>query len=150
MGSRVDALEVAVERAARLALREVAPQLESAAAGFSAPRDPAVPVAAAFRTAFEPELRTLLAPVVPGAVADAGVRDALAAVRDGALRLPLRREVDVDLVSAVTERAVERFFGTLAEEEKRLAQQRETERGGYGDPLSARPLPGAAQQGGSR
>lgn len=148
MGSRVAALEEAIERAARLSLREVAPEIESAAGSFTPP-DGDTDRVVAFRDEFEPELRALLAPAAARAADVAGADEALEAVREGAQRLPLRRSVDVDPVSLVTEAAVARFFGTLAEEE-RLAQEGEAARDGYGEPPNPDPLPGSGEEGGSR
>jgi hypothetical protein len=153
MGGRVDALDVALERAARLALREEQAWLESAVASFAPATPPADSDAAssvAFRTAHEAELRARLALTAGPALEGSGARDALESVRAGATQLPLRRAVELDLVSIVTERALTRFFGALAEQEKTLRQQRETLRGGYGGPPNSGPLPGPEAKGGSR
>ena len=115
MGSRVDALDLELERAARIALRDVRSWLEETAASFAPPPDADASLVAAFRAKQEAGLRARLALPVERAVAGSHAREALAAVRDGAQRLPLRRSVELDLVSAVTERAVQRFFAALAE-----------------------------------
>ena len=152
MGARVDALDAAVDRAALLALRDVRPWLEHAVAEFVPPaplpaEDDSLGVA--FRAAREVELRTQLASAAGRALSESGTEVALESVRAGAQRLPLRRPVEVDLVSVVTERAVLLFFDALAAQEKSLRKQRETLRGGYGDPPSAGSLPGPDAKGGS-
>ena len=137
MGARVDALDAAVDRAALLALRDSRPWLEHAVAEF-VPRTPLPAeddsLSVAFRAAREAELRTQLASAASRALAESGTEGALESVRAGAQRLPLRRPVEVDLVSVVTERALLLFFDALAAQERSLRQQRETLRGGYGDP----------------
>jgi hypothetical protein len=153
MGGRVDALDVALERAARLALREEQAWLESAVTSFAPPTplpgtDDAL--SAAFRTAHEAELRARLALTTGPALEGSGARDALESVRAGATQLPLRRPVELDLVSAVTERALVRFFAALAEQEKSLRQQRETIRDGYGDSPNSGSLESPEEKGGSR
>jgi hypothetical protein len=104
----------------------------------------------AFRAAHEAELREQLTLTAGDVLVESGARGALDSVREGAQRLPLRRAVELDLVSVVTERALARFFSALAEQEKSLRQQRETLRGGYGDPPNSGSLPGPEEKGGSR
>jgi hypothetical protein len=130
MGGRVVALEVVVERAARLALADVKPQLEQAVAAFS-PEAPDALVAGsddalsvAFRAASEADLRAALRPAAEQRLGEAGAPDALQGVRDGASRLPLPRKIELDLVSVVTDQAVASFFTALTEEERRLRQER--------------------------
>ena len=156
MGSRVDAFEAALERAARLALQASRPWLESAAAGF-APADPEVllsgpddALAGAFRSAHEADLRLQLAASSERVLTEAGAFTALENVRAGAQRLPLRRSVEPDLVSLVTEQALLDFFDALAEQEKSLRREREAASGGYGETPNSGPLMGSEAMGGSR
>ena len=130
MGGRVTALEAAVERAARLALSDAKPRLERAVAGF-APADPDALISAgddalsvAFRAASEAELREALKPAAEQRLAESGAFEALQGVRNGASRLPLPRDVPLDLVAVVTDQAVASFFTALADEERRLRQER--------------------------
>ena len=136
MGGRVVALETALERSARLALADTKPWLADAAARF-APDGPESllgggddAVSVAFRGATEADLRAQLAPAAERRLAETGAPAALASVRDGASRLPLPRPVDLDLVSVVTDRAVASFFTALAEEERRIRQERVALQGG--------------------
>jgi hypothetical protein len=126
MGARVIALESVLARAAERATAEVGPWLREEALRF-APADPDAvlsgpPDAAtlAFRAGVEPDLAERLRKAAEGAVADAGVAEALAQVRDGAARLPLPREVALDPPAFVSERVRAAFFAVLAEEEARL------------------------------
>ena len=140
MGGRVDALDVALERAARLALREQQASLEGAVASFVPPTLPADgedALSVAFRSAHEAELRAQLTLTAGPALENSGARAALDSVRIGAGQLPLRRPVELDLVSVVTERALTRFFAALAEQEGALRQERTAPRGGYGDAPSS-------------
>lgn len=135
MGGRVEALDVELEGAARRALHEAKPWLEDAVTRFAPPTplpgtDDALSVA--FRTAQEAELRAQLTPAAGRVLAASGAGDALESVRDGAQRLPLRRAVELDLVSVVTERALVSFFAALAEQEEALRQERAALRDGYG------------------
>jgi hypothetical protein len=130
MGSRVAALEAAVERASRLALADAKPQLELAVAAF-APEQPEALISAgddaltvAFRAATEADLRAALRPAAVQRLAESGALEALQGVRNGASRLPLPRDVALDLVSVVTDQAVSSFFTALADEERRLRQER--------------------------
>jgi len=152
MGDRVEALEVELERAARLALRETKPWLEGAVTSFAPVAQPTGgdALSTAFRSAYEAELRAQLTPAAGRVLAQSGAQGALDSVREGAMQLPLRRVVELDLVSVVTERALARFFAALAEQEKSLRQQRETLRGGYGDPPNSGSLPGPEEKGDSR
>jgi len=129
-GARVLALEAALERSARLALAELRPWLVDAAGRF-APDDadallsgPGDALTVAFRKANESELRAQLSPAVERSLGPAGANEALAAVQDGARRLPLSRRVEPNLVSLVTENAISSFFTALAEEERRLREER--------------------------
>jgi len=124
MGGRVTVLEESLERAARLALSDVRPWLEAATASGPAASS------AAFRETHEAELRTQLAEAASRRLSEAGVPAALERVRDGASRLPLRRSVDLDLVSLVTDSAAATFFTALGEEEQRLRQERQANGGG--------------------
>jgi hypothetical protein len=126
MGARVSALESALARAAERATAEVGPWLREEAERF-APADPDAMLAGApgtatlaFRTAVEPELAERLRAAAQDVVADAGVAEALAQLRDGAARLPLPREVALDPAAFVSERVRAAFFAVLAEEEARL------------------------------
>lgn len=153
MGGRVEALDSELSRAARLALREVKPWLEDAVTAFVPPTplpDTEDALTVAFRAAQEAELRTQLTPAAGRVLAESSAQGALDSVRDGAQRLPLRRTVELDLVSVVTERALASFFDALAEQEKSLRQQRETLGGSYGDPPNSGSLPGPEPKGGSR
>ncbi len=156
MGNRVDALEAALERAARLALQASQPWLEGAVARF-APADPELllsgpddALAGAFRSAHEADLRAQLAASSERVLAEAGAFAALENVRAGAERLPLRRSIEPDLVSLVTEQALLDFFDALAEQEKSLRRERETASDGYGGSPNSGPLMGSEAQGGSR
>jgi hypothetical protein len=153
MGARVEALDSELSRAARLALRGVKPWLEDAVTAFVPPTplpDTEDALTVAFRAAQEAELRAQLTPAAGRALAESGAQGALDSVRAGAQRLPLRRAVELDLVSVVTEWARVSFFDALAEQEKSLRQQRETLRGGYGDPPNSGSLSGPEEMGGSR
>jgi hypothetical protein len=126
MGARVSALESALQRAGERATAEVGPWLREEAERF-APADPDAVLAGpadaatlAFRAAVEPGLAEQLRPAAERAVADAGVPEALAQVREGAARLPLPRDVSLDPAALVSERARAAFFTVLAEEEARL------------------------------
>jgi hypothetical protein len=126
MGARVSALESALARAAERATAEVGPWLREEAERF-APADPDAMLAGApgtatlaFRTAVEPELAERLRAAAQDVVADAGVAEALAQLRDGAARLPLPREVALDPAAFVSERVRAALFAVLAEEEARL------------------------------
>jgi hypothetical protein len=129
MGGRVDALESAVERSARLALADTGPWLTESAARFAPERSETLlagaddAISAAFRDAREADLRAQLAPAAERRLEETGAPAALADVRARASRLPLPRKVDVDLVSVVTDRAVASFFAVLAEEERRMRQE---------------------------
>jgi hypothetical protein len=153
MGGRVAALDIALERAARLALRDEQPWLDGAVASFA----PATPPAdgdggqsGSFRTAHEAELRARLTLVAGPALESAGAHAALDSVRIGAGQLPLRRPVELDLVSVVTERALVHFFAALAEQEKALRQERAALRDGYGDAPNSGSLESPEEPGGSR
>ena len=153
MGDRARALDMELERAARLALRETKPWLEGAVASFAPAAQPTGgddTLSLALRAAHEAELRAQVTAAAEQVLAESGARAALDSVREGAQRLPLHRAVELDLVSVVTERALARFFSALAEQEKGLRQQRETLRGGYGDPPNSGSLPGPEEKGGSR
>jgi len=134
MGARVIALETALERSTRLALADAKPWLETAAAKFEPERaklaDSDDALSAAFRSASERELREQLAPAAARHLEETGAPAALASVRDGASRLPLPRSIDLDLVSVVTDRAVRSFFDALAEQERRIRQERVALQGG--------------------
>jgi hypothetical protein len=126
MGPRVSALESALARAAERATSEVGPWLREEADRF-APADPDAVLAGpsdaatlAFRAAVEPGLTERLGPAAERAVADAGVPEALAHVREGASRLPLPRELALDPAALVSERVRAAFFAVLAEEEAGL------------------------------
>jgi hypothetical protein len=153
MGARVETLDAELTRSARLALREVKPWLEGAAARF-APLEPLPDaddaLSVAFRAAHETELRAQLTPAAGGVLEGSGARGALESVRDGAQRLPLRRSVELDLVSVITKRALVCFFAARAEQEKSVRPQREALRDGYGDPSNSGSLPSPEDQGGSR
>ena len=130
MGGRVVALEVAVERLARLALADVKPRIAEAVADF-APEDPEAQSAGsddalsvAFRAAAETDLRAALKPAADRRLAESGALEALQGVRHSASRLPLPRDVELDLVSIVTDQAVASFFTGLGDEERRLRQER--------------------------
>jgi hypothetical protein len=118
MGARVTALEAAVDRAARLALADVRPRIQEAVARFAAEKDEHD--SAAFRAASETELRAALLPAAEQHLAGAGASEALEGVRNGASRLPLPREVALDLPSLVADRALARFYAALGEAERRL------------------------------
>jgi hypothetical protein len=153
MGARVEALDSELSRAARLALREVKPWLEDAVTAFVPPTplpDTEDALTVAFHAAQEVGLRTQLTPAAGRVLAESGAQRALDSVRDGAQRLPLRRAVELDLVSVVTERALAHFFGALAEQEKSLRQQREMTRDGYGDSPNSGSLESPEEKGGSR
>jgi hypothetical protein len=130
MGGRVAALEAAVERAARLALADVRPDLERAVAGFAPENADALvsgegdALSVAFRAAAEADLRARLAAAAEQRLEDAGAPAALEGVRNGAARLPLPRKVDLDLVSVVTDQALESFFIALSEAERQLRRER--------------------------
>jgi len=130
MGGRVAALEASVERAARLALADARPRLERAVAGFASANPEALisggddALSVAFRATAETELRESLRPAAEQRLAESGAVEALEGVRNGASRLPLPRSVDLDLVSIVTDQAVESFFTALGEEEVRLREER--------------------------
>jgi hypothetical protein len=126
MGPRVIALESALDRAAERATAELGPWLREEA-GRYAPADPTAVLAGppdaatlAFRASVEPGLAERLRPAVERAVADAGVPEALARVREDAARLPLARDVPFDPVALVNERVRVAFFAVLADEEARL------------------------------
>jgi hypothetical protein len=126
MGGRVRALESALARAAERATADVGPWLREEAERF-APADPDAVLAGppdaatlAFRAAVELGLVERLRPAAESAVAEAGVPEALAQVREGAARLPLPREVALDPAAVVSERVRAAFFTVLAEEEARL------------------------------
>ena len=129
MGSRVDALETAVDRSARLALADTGPWLTDSAARFTPESGETLlggaddAVSSAFRDAREADLRAQLAPAAKRRLEETGAPAALADVRVRAGRLPLPRKVDLDLVSVVTDRAVASFFTVLAEEERRMRQE---------------------------
>lgn len=130
MGGRVAALEASVERAARLALADVKPQLDQAVTAF-APADPEALISGgddaltvAFRAAAEAELREALRPAAEQRLTESGALEALQGVRNGASRLPLPRDIALDLVSLVTDQAVASFFTALGEEELRLREER--------------------------
>jgi hypothetical protein len=126
MGGRVSALESALARAAERATADLGPWLREQAERF-APADPDAVLAGApdaatraFRAAVEPALAERLRPAAERAVADAGVAEGLAQVRDGAARLPLPREVALDPAAFVSQRVRDAFFTVLAEEEAHL------------------------------
>jgi len=126
MGRRVIALDSALDRAAERATAELGPWLREEA-GRYAPLDPSAVLAGppdaatlAFRASIEPGLAERLPPAAERAVADAGVPEALAHVREGAARLPLPRDVTLDPVVLVSERVRVAFFAVLAEEEGKL------------------------------
>lgn len=130
MGARVTALEAALERASRLALVGARPDLESAVQGF-APEDPeglisgeSDALTGAFRAAAEAGLREPVAAAAEQRLAEAGVPAALDGVRDGTARLPLPRKVDLDLVSLVTDHALDSFFVALADAARQLRRER--------------------------
>jgi hypothetical protein len=125
-GEEVAALEAALERAARLALADAGPRVAEAAAGFdpSASAAPGAEALASFRAAVEPELRAALEAAAAQRLGDAGAPAALEGVRNAAGRLPLPREVSLDLVSIVTDQAVASFFNALADELRRLDGER--------------------------
>jgi hypothetical protein len=119
-------LESALARAAERATAEVGPWLREEAEDFS-PGDPDAVLAGppgtvtqAFRAEVEGELAERLRAAAQDAVDDAGVPDALARVRDGAKRLPLPREIELDPPEFVAQRAHAAFFAVLVEEEVRL------------------------------
>jgi hypothetical protein len=123
MGERVEALELAANRAAERATAELGPWLREEAARFVPPdsEDGAPDAAtAAFRAAVEPALEERLRGVVERGVADAGVPEALDGVRTSAARLPLPRDVSLDPVALVSDRMRSAFFRVLADEEARL------------------------------
>jgi hypothetical protein len=126
MGERVSALEAALNRAAERATAELGPWLREEAARF-VPAEPAAVLAGppdaatlAFRAAVDPGLEERHRQVAKLAVADAGLPEALARVRQGAARLPLPRDVSLDPVALVCERVRVAFFAVLADEEARL------------------------------
>jgi hypothetical protein len=123
-GDEVAALEAALDRAARLALADVKPQVIAGAAAFRSDTPDAAALAASFRANFEPELRAALRPRAEQRLAEAGAPAALEGLRNAAGRLPLPREVPLDLVSIVTESAVASFFNALADELRRLPEER--------------------------
>jgi hypothetical protein len=129
-GGDVGSLEAAVDRAARLALGDVGPRVAEAATTF-APADPEAldassddALTAEFRAKSEGELRAALHPAAEQRLAESGVREALARVRDGAARLPLPREIQLDPVALVTDQAIRIFFVALASEERQLRKER--------------------------
>jgi hypothetical protein len=121
-GDDVAALEAALDRAARLALADAKPEIARAVDAFAP--DDAEALVPSFRAAFEPELLAALRPAAEKRVADAGAAGALEGVRNAALRLPLPREVSLDLVSVVTEWAADSFFNALADAAERLREER--------------------------
>jgi hypothetical protein len=126
-GDAVAALEAALDGAARLALADARPEIERAVGAFGA--EDAEPqggraLAASFRRTFESELRAALRPAAEQRLADAGAPAALEGVRHAAGRLPLPRDVSLDLVSIVTDRAAVSFFNALADEAERLRPER--------------------------
>jgi hypothetical protein len=125
-GDDVAALEAALDRAARLALADAKPHIERAVESFEADDEEteAEALAGSFRAAFESDLRAALQPAAEQRLADAGAPAALEGVRNAAGRLPLPRDIQVDLVSIVTERAAASFFNALADEAERLRQER--------------------------
>jgi hypothetical protein len=123
-GDDVAALEAALDRAARLALADAKPDIARAVESFSPEDDEADALAASFRAAFEPELRAALRPAAEKRLAEAGVPGALEGVRNAAQSLPLPRDVSLDLVSIVTERAADSFFNALADAAERLREER--------------------------
>jgi hypothetical protein len=126
-GDEVAALEAALDRAARLALADGKPQIERAVEAFAVEdgeTEGGDALAASFRAAFEPDLRAALQPAAAQRLAEAGAPAALEGVRNAAGRLPLPRDLSVDLVSIVTDRAAASFFNALADEAERLRQER--------------------------
>jgi hypothetical protein len=129
-GGRVVALEAAVEQTARLALEDVRPALEEAVEGF-APVDPAALVtgaddalSSAFRAAVEPDFRARLAAAAAQRLEGSGAAAALEGVRNGASRLPLPRDVDLDLVAVVADHATSSFFIALSDAERQVREER--------------------------
>lgn len=130
MGGRVDALEAALEQTARLALADAREALDEAVEGF-APEDPEALVAGggdalsvAFRAAAEAAFRARLGAAAAERLDGSGAAAALEGVRNGASRLPLARDVPLDLVAMVTDHAVDRFFIALSEAERQLRKER--------------------------
>jgi hypothetical protein len=124
-GDEVAALEAALDRAARLALADAKPRVVEAAAAFPSGDSPdAGGLAESFRADFEPGLRAALQPAAEQRLEEAGAPAALEGVRNAAGRLPLPRDVSLDLVSIVTDRAVAGFFNALADELRRQREER--------------------------
>jgi hypothetical protein len=126
-GDDVAVLEAALDRAARLALADAKPAIARGVESFTPEDDEnlgAGALAASFQTVFEPELRAALQPTAEQRLGEAGAPAALEGVRNAARSLPLPRDVSLDLVSVVTERAADRFFNALADEAEQLHQER--------------------------
>jgi hypothetical protein len=126
MGDRVLELERALGLGAGRAIAENATWLEREAARFE-PRDAGALLAGppdaatlAFRAEVEDDLRERLRPAVERALGETGAEQALARVREGAARLPLPRDAEIDLVALTREQALAAFFMALAEEEGRI------------------------------
>ncbi|MEN8160609.1 MAG: DUF4197 family protein [Myxococcota bacterium] len=125
-GAEVAALANALCAAGAGVTRELAPWLGEQARSFEAANPEelltgaSAPAATAFRTAIEPELGERIGATLEGSLAEAGVRQAIEALRDAARSLPLERDVPVDPDAVLRERWPETFFSVLAEEEARL------------------------------
>lgn len=130
MGGRVDALEAALEQTARLALADARGELEDAVKGFSPEELEALvagggdALSVAFRAASEADFRARLATAAAERLEDSEAAAALEGVRNGASRLPLPRDVPLDLVALVADHATERFFIALSDAERQLREER--------------------------